>query len=202
MMTARAWMGRGALRVVLGGSLVASLVLGSAVSAAADMEQSKQAKLLVLQSISLIANDAPRAAVLTRLNDALDAPDQEGVDRAKVIQALALIKSGPSGLVEARQLLVGAIAVRAASGYGTIPMPGKVGQDVAPRATGAEPGTTVVLDELQPARGVNDRSDAAVLLAGVLMVAAGVYLARRWRPDVSINELRRMSDAAQAGESA
>lgn len=201
-MTTRAWTRRAAMRGLLGGSLAALLVLGSAGAVGADMEESKQAKLLVLQSISLIANDAPRDAVLERLTDALDAPDQEGVDSAKVISAIAVIESGPTGLVEGRLLLVRAIAVRAATGYGTIPMPGEVGQDVAAYATGAEPGTTVVLDELQPARGVNDRGDLAALLAGVFMAAAGLYLAKRWRPDVSIHQLRRLSAAAQAQEPA
>ena len=203
-MNARVRIGVGALRVLLGSSLAAALVLGSSIAAAADMQESKQAKLLVLQSISLIANDANPDAVVQRLADALDAPDQAGVDRGKVVQAVTLIKSGAGSraMADARQLLVGAIAVRAATGYGAIPPPGEVGQGLSPYATGAEAGTTVVLDELKPARGVNNGTDLAALMAGVLMVAAGLYLSRRWRPEVTIHQLRRMSVAAQARESA
>jgi hypothetical protein len=178
-----------------------TMLLAVAVPASADMAESQQGKLLVLQTISLIANNAPPPLILQRLADAQNAPDQTGVDRVKIAQAAALLKGSDGrfregALAQARQLLVGAIAVRAATGYGQIPGPGQVGQGAPPYATGADSGTTVVLDELTPARGVHGGGDLTLLLGGVLMVGVGLYLSRRWRPTDSLRQLRQLSAAA------
>ena len=185
-------------------ALLAVLALPSA--AQADEEETEEANLLVLQSISLIANDNEPDTIAERLTDALEAPDKSGVDLAKVQQALTLVEEsatrGDSAekIAEARTLLVDAIDIRAASGYGEIPEPGDVGEDAAPYAQGAESGTTVVLDELRPARGVADDGDAVLLAAGFAMLLAGLYLSRRWRPHDSIHELRRRSAALDRRE--
>ena len=180
--------------------LVTALVLGPIGSARADMEESREARLLVLQSISLIANGALAGTVTDRLRDAVDAPDQAGTNGALVRQALAIFENASGGSAgtpardQARALLVRSIDVRAATGYGQIPPPGEVGRDVPAYANGDQSGTTVVLDELKPPRGVSDRGDLFLLVLAVSAMAAGLYLSHRWRPRDTISELRRQSD--------
>ncbi len=190
------------------GLLLLLLLLTPFAGARADQPEPDQANLLVLHSISLIANNATPTAVVTHLTDALAASNQSGVDRAKVGQALVLAKASVTArdsrgkLAQARQLLTKAIDIRAATGYGEIPKPGQVGRDVAPYATGAGAGTTVILDELQPARGVSDGGDAVLLAAGILMLIVGLYLSRRWRPTDTIHQLRARSIEADRQVSA
>lgn len=194
---------RGGIALVL---MVVGLVLAAPGYAHADEPSGPEAKLLVLQSIALIANRAPVEVVTERLQDALRAPDPGGTDLAGVAQALVLVErsstsaGGVADLEQARRLLVSAIDIRFATGYGSTPEPGQVGQDHAPYASGAESGTTAVLDELEPARGVQDWGDVVLLGLGVLAVALGLFLARRWRPRTSIRELRRRSAAPPVAE--
>lgn len=176
--------------------LLATLVLFRPGAALADEEETDQASLLVLQSVALIANEAPVDAVIERIEDALAAPDPSGTDLAAVQRALTLVKKSaadddPAALQEARQLLVDAVDVRFATGYGAIPGPKDTSEGESPYATGADTGTTAVLDELRPARGISDGGDAVLLVLAVLAVAAGLYLAHRWRPHDSIRQLRR-----------
>lgn len=188
--------------------LLLLLLLTPFTGARADQPEPDQANLLVLHSISLIANNAAPATVVTHLTDALAASNQSGVDRAKVGQALVLAKASVTArdsrgiLAQARELLTKAIDIRAATGYGEIPKPGQVGRDVAPYATGAGAGTTVILDELQPARGVSDGGDVVLLAAGILLLIVGLYLARRWRPTDTIHQLRARSVEADGQVSA
>lgn len=167
------------------------LVAGSG-AALANEEETDEASLLVLQSVALIANGAPVEAVEERIGDALEAPDQTGTDMAAVEEAAALVEPGATraDLEEARELLVGAIDVRFASGYGEIPSPRELGHDESPYASGGDTGTTAVVDELQPARGISDGGDAVLLSLAVLAVIAGLVLARRWRPHDTIRQLR------------
>ena len=180
--------------------LTVGLVLLLAGTARANEEETEEARLLVLQSVALIANEAPVEAVIERIEDALQAPDPSGTDLPAVERALELVEQSardddPAGLQEARAILVDAIDVRFATGYGEIPGPDEVGEGEAPYATGAETGTTAVLDELRPAWGISDRGDLVLLVLSVLAIGVGLYLAHRWRPHDSIRQLRR----AQAG---
>lgn len=192
---------RAALVLVLG-LLTGYLVFlpSSALAAEGHGEESRIASVLVLQSISVIANDGTAEAAAEKLNDALEAPDKKGTDLAKVRQALALIEGSAQGsagaqdVARARAILVSAIAVRPATGYGEMPEPGMVGGDVPPYASGADTGTTVVLDGFTPARGIHDGGDVVLIGLAVLVVVAGVVLSRRWRPQDTIRELRRRSD--------
>lgn len=175
---------------------VVGLVLLGTTPAAASEEETEQASLLVIQSIALIANGAPKEAVIERIEDALEAPDPSNTDLDAVEEALALVEessanAGPEGFEEARTVLVGAVEARFATGYGEIPGPDEVGHAESPYATGAETGTTAVLDELRPAWGISDGGDTVLLVLAALAVGSGLYLARRWRPHASIRQLRR-----------
>jgi hypothetical protein len=182
--------GRGLTLALLAvGMLLAGSGSGPAL---ADMKETGKANLLVLQSVALIANGAPVEAVTARIEDALAASDQSGTDLAKVKEALSLVQPGSSAatLDQARQILVSAIRIRFASGYGSVPGPGEVGMAESPYATGGETGTTAVLDELKPARGISDGGDAILLGLAVVSVITGVVLAHRWRPRDTIREFR------------
>lgn len=170
------------------------LVLTASTAAANTPTSPPEARLLVLQSVSLIANGAPADQVVDRLREAEAAPDKQGVDLAAVARALDIIATAggaPEALGRARSLLEGAISIRVATGYGPVPEPGKVGQSAVPYAVGAEPGTQVVLDEFRPARGVKGVQGVVLLALATSSLALGMYLAHRWRPPTSIRELRR-----------
>ena len=180
--------------------LVVGLVLFLPAPALANEEETEEARLLVLQSVALIANEAPVDAVIERIEDALAAPDPSGTDLPAVKRALGLVERSaseddPADLQRAREILVAAVDARFATGYGEIPRPDAVGEGESPYATGAETGTTAVLDELRPAWGITDGGDLVLLILSALAIGAGLYLAHRWRPHDSIRQLRR----AQAG---
>lgn len=170
------------------------LVLTQALPSTANEEETDEGRLLVLQSISLIANRATPETIAERVEDALMAPDATGVDLDKVERALELVEGAPDStqaLAEARDLLEGAVDVRAASGYGEIPEPGMLGTGTSPYTAGGATGTTVVLDSLDPPLGISDTGDAVLLVLAVASVVLGLYLARRWRPTHAMRELRQ-----------
>lgn len=176
--------------------MMAALVLLRPGTALANEEETDQASMLVLQSVALIANEAPADAVVERIQDALEAPDPSGTDLPAVERALALAEESAASndrapLEEARSILLDAIDIRFATGYGEIPAPQEVGHGESPFASGADTGTTAVLDELRPAWGISDGGDAVLLALAALAVAAGLFLAQRWRPHDSIRQLRR-----------
>ncbi|MER7756776.1 hypothetical protein [Kitasatospora sp. NPDC097643] len=139
-----------------------------------------QAAVLVEQALALIANDAPVDHVAERIHDATEAPDQTGVDGAKVRDALELVErpdAGEQEIAQARGLLLAAVGGRLASA------------PTAGPAVGTETGTSVVLDEFRPARGIRNGGDIALLVLGVAAMGSGLFLARRWRPPHTIREL-------------
>ena len=168
-------------------------------AALADEEMSDQAQVLVLQAVALIANKAPADAVAERIQAALAAPDKSRTDLAKVRQAQSLLREGatPGDIERASALLTGAIDIRFATGYGDIPRPGQVGEDRPPYATGAETGTTAILGEFEPRRGISDGGDVAILILAVLAIGLGLVLAHRWRPPKSLRQLRHQVTAPE-----
>lgn len=179
---------RGRLLALLGTVLLLLFGLPGVASANAGAGSS-EARVIIQEAVGFIANGAEPAMVLERIEDVLKAPDQTGVDPAKVEQAKALVEGLPAGaspaevdaaLQQARTLLVGAVTPPSPSGPATI-------------ATGLDTGTTVVLDEYKRAWGVSDGGDAVLLVLGVASVLLGLYLARRLRPQDSIRDLRRRS---------
>lgn len=172
-------------------ALTTGLLLGGVGVAHADEEEPHQSNVLVLEAIALITNKAAPATITARLEDALTAPDKSGTDLTRVRQARSLVDRGDQAdLNRARQLLLGATNVRFATGYGAVPAPGQAGTDRPPYATGAETGTTAVLDEFTPRRGISDTGDVVLLSIAVLAVAVGMLLAHRWRPHDTLRALR------------
>lgn len=165
------------------------VVLGSGPAWADEGEESDESAVLVLQAIALLANENSPDVVLERIEDAVEAPMTEGADLERVERAADVLSP-----------LAGAGAVPAdVEEQVRVLLEGSIGVDelVAPAAmvTGAETGTTVVLPEFRPARGVADGGDAALLLFAALATVGGLFAARRLRPRHSLRELRRASPA-------
>lgn len=162
-------------------------------------EESNEASVLVMQGIALIVNQAEKDRVVERIEDALMAPDKEGVDLAKVEDALTAAESASDseGLNQARVLLQESIGARPASGYGEVPRIGGVSKGGSPFATGGEPGTSVILDEVRPARGISNGGDAVLLVLAVPGLLLGLHLSFRFRPAHSIHQMRQQQ--ARAG---
>ncbi|MEV0411176.1 hypothetical protein AB0I68_10315 [Streptomyces sp. NPDC050448] len=156
------------------------------------MEESDQAPVLVEQAIALIANDAGQARVAERIEDALEAPRKESADLGLVSRALEAVErpgQDEATLGEARALLLKSLGGKLPSA----PQPGRF-------ATGTETGTSVVLDEFRPARGIADAGDAALLALALVAVALGLWLSVRLRPPHSIRELERRSTKKEGGQ--
>jgi len=176
--TRRAGSARRGLVSVLAGCVF--LIASAAGPAWAHGEESDQAAVLVEQAIALIANRAEDEHVAERIQDALEAPDQMGVDTAQVQAALELIEQpgeGGEAAARARAVLLAALG-------GKLPSASTAGP-----AVGTETGTSVVLDEFRPERGISDGGDVALLVVAVAAMAVGMYLARRWRPPHTIRQL-------------
>ena len=142
--------------------------------------ESNQASVLVEQAIALIANEAGADRVAERIHDATEAPDQMGVDEAKVKQAMELAESPGAGAAELAQVR----ALLLASLSGKLPSAPTIGP-----AVGTETGTSQILDEFRPDRGIRNGGDVAMLIISIAVLAAGLFLARRWRPQHTIRQL-------------
>jgi len=183
-------LGRAALLALL---LTLALFLPGATAARADMEGPTDAKSLVDIATGEVAARVPLDRITEGIDAALAAPPQKGVDRAAIEEALALVKSvsatTPAADLEAamsktQKLLQKSIGVSA----------------VVPKsmlAVGDETGTTVVLENFQPAFGISDGGDAALVVLALAAIVGGLYMARRLRPEHSIKELRRRSAAVK-----
>lgn len=184
-MTRNRWLATAAALLVL---------LGATPAWAGEEGESGESAVLVLQAIALLANENSPGVVLERIEDAVKAPMTEGTALEQVEQAAVLLEPlAEAGAVPAeveeqvRALLEGSI---------------KVEELVQPAAmvTGAETGTTVVLAEYRPARGVSDGGDVALLVLAALATVGGLFAARRLRPQHSLRELRHPSDTTIAKE--
>jgi hypothetical protein len=142
-----------------------------ALPAAAHEGDSDQARVLVLDALAYLANqpDGYVDDVTDKVGDALEAPDTEGVDLAKVRAAQASLESGD--LTQVRADLQDSV------------------EPLTERVTGEEPGTTTMLDPL-PGRDGWTGGDTVLVVLSVLVLLAGVVLAIRWRPEESLHDLR------------
>jgi hypothetical protein len=174
---------RGPGRIVSGAVAAVALLVPVAASgvAWAHGEESDESAVLVEQAVALIANNAYESQVAERIGDALMAPHKEGVDLSKVRQAQGLIEQPGYSAAASRQvegLLLHSLG-------GKLPSAPKAGRP----ATGDDTGTSVVLDEFRPARGISDGGDAVLVGLGAVAVGGGVWLSRRLRPPHTIREL-------------
>jgi hypothetical protein len=154
--------------------------------------ESDESAVLVEQAIALIANDAGKEKVAERMEDALMAPHKEGVGLKLVEQARDIVeRPGPEGasLQEARGLLLRSL-------NGKLPSAPEAGKLV----TGTETGTSVVLDEFRPTRGLADSGDAALFALALVAILVGLWLSVRLRPRHSIRDLERRAAAEEDGE--
>ncbi len=61
--------------------------------------------------------------------------------------------------------------------------PARIGElSEARLATGGETGTSGILDEFKPARGISDGGDTALIAFGAVLVVLGLYLSRMNTP--------------------
>lgn len=169
------------LRVLAAAAAAVLLLILPAAPAGADEEESTHASELVEQAIALIANEGGDERVAERIDDALNAPAKDGVDLVKVGQAREIIDApdeDPAATAQARALLLDSLG-------GKLPSAPEDGQ----QAAGIETGTSVILNEFKPARGISDGGDAILLGLSLAVLLAGLYLARRLRPQHSLHQL-------------
>ena len=149
------------------------LAVLAAPPAAADEGDSDQAAVLVLQAIGIIVNTPGHMDEINgKLDDALNAPDREGVDLRRVQAAMDALDKG--SMDQARTLLQQSL---------------QAGGPVK-SATGEETGTSVVHDPFSP-RGHLAGGDWVLLAMSVLATLLGSWLAVRYRPPQSVRVLRR-----------
>lgn len=147
----------------------------------------------VLQAIAYVVNTPSDMDMITdKLTDAKESADQEGVDVAEVDQAMQALEKGDMPRV--RLLLEESIGARAdltgldvrhvlqvAPGGSTVSL-----------ATGEQPGTLIVTDELS-GRGSWTGTDSALIGIAAAAAAGGMLLGWRFRPTHSIHQLRRLA---------
>lgn len=160
--------------------LVSMLTLGGALFAspawAHGEGESEEGYLLVQQALGHLAHDKTSDGIMLameKIDDALDAEDQEGVDLAELRQAKAALEAGQTE--QGRALLQHSIS--------------EAVSQLEP-ATGDETGTTVVLDAL-PGGGSLTGADWGVLATSVALVLLGGGLAWHFGPADSVRQLRR-----------
>ena len=138
--------------------------------------ESKVAYMLVQQALGHLAHQVGKEGVMPaieKIDDALRATDQMGVNVAELRQAKMELMAG--NVAQGRALLQHSI-IEALS---QLPPP-----------TGEQTGTKIVLDPL-PGRGNLTRTDFAFLIVSILMIFLGVGLSWRFRPTENIHELRQ-----------
>jgi len=138
-------------------------------------DESQEGYVLVQQALAHLAHNAGDEGIhlaMEKVDDALLAEDQEGVDVAEVEQGMQALEAGQ--VDRARTRLQDSIAEAIAG---------------RPLATGYETGTGVVPVEL-PGRGPLTGGDWLVLVLSVGVAGLGVWLSVRFRPYESVSALR------------
>ena len=150
--------------------------------AAADTPgESDESAQLVRQAIALIVNTpAATGRIKEKVDDALQAPKQAGVDLALVKQAAALFPT--RNMHQVRALLERSIGAQPHRGDQDPLPPGQTrGTPGMALATGAQTGTDVAVDPLAPDRRLSS-ADWLGLVALAALAGAGLWLADRFRP--------------------
>lgn len=147
----------------------------------------------VLQAIAYVVNTPDDMDMITdKLNDAKESQDQEGVDIAEVDQALQALDKGD--MPQVRLLLEQSIGARADLSGLDVRHVLQVapGASTVSLATGEQPGTQIVTDELT-GRGALTGGDAALIAIAAVAAAAGALLGWTFRPAHSVHALRRQA---------
>jgi len=189
----RRWWFRHTSTVLLGSMLA---VFAMAVPASAHEGEAAVAAIDdVLQAIAVIVNKpTDMDTIEDKIGDALESEDQDGVDTALVKQAKDALED--NDMMKVRDLLQRAIGARPdMAGTDVRPiLQVPKGESTVPLATGEEPGTTVVTDEL-PGRGGLTGADVTLLVLAGLVALAGLVFSVRSRPADTIRALRRRAAA-------
>lgn len=191
---------RAIARGLVAAVVAAVLALWAGPAAADEQGESDEARVLVLQAIALIVNTPDDMHMIEeRVNDALQAPHKEGVDMASVEQAAQALEAGD--LQRTRELLQTAIGAGPFVGSGAPKPIGETsGEPGRPAfAVGAEAGTTVVLDDYTPDKGLNG-GEVVMLVLSVAVLAVGAWMAWRFRPPETVHQLRRFAATGASKE--
>ena len=159
--------------------------------AAADTPgESDESAHLVREALALIVNTpANMTAIEEKIDDALKAPKQDGVDLGLVAEAKAAFP--PRNMHEVRVLLERSIGAQPHRGpRDPLPIRETRGSPGMKMATGTETGTDVVVDPLAPDRS-RPAGDWLALTGFALVAAVGVWLSIRFRPRLSHYEKAR-----------
>ena len=178
---------------------VLSLAVPAAAFAHGD-EGGVPARESVLQAIAYVVNTPDDMDMITdKLTDAKESQDQEGVDIAEVERAVQALEKGD--MPQVRLLLEQSIGARADLSGLDVRHVLQVapGGSTVSLATGEQPGTQIVTDELT-GRGPWSGTDSALIGIAAAAAAAGVLLGWRFRPAHSVHRLRH--EAALASRSA
>lgn len=168
-------MTRGRSRLALFAAFVLTPVTLATSAQAHGDDESQEGYVLVQQALAHLAHGTGHEAVddaMEKVDDAIQAEDQEGVDVAEVQQGMTALEAGR--IDEARTLLQDSIA------------DAFVGR---PLATGYETGTTAVPPRLD-GRGSLGSGDWLVLGLCASVTGIGVWLSTRFRPHESVSALR------------
>jgi hypothetical protein len=168
---------------------VALVALGAGPAAAHSAhggDEAEEASVLVRQGIALIVNTpGDTMAIEDKVNDAIETDDHDGVDVSLVRQAADALDAGDLHRVRALlEVSIGARPHMSSALPGEIQeAPGAPGAGVSGvnLATGDEPGGGLADDPLDADRHLDGRTTAMLVLSLVL-VAAGIGLAIRYRP--------------------
>jgi len=182
------WMRRASFVLLM--SLV-GVFAGARPVGAHEGEQAVAAKDDILQAIAIIVNKpTDMDTIEDKIGDALESEHQEGVNKALVEQAKDALEG--NDMMKVRDLLQQAIGA-SPDMTGTDVQPilqVPKGESTVPLATGEQPGTAVVTDEM-PGRGGLTGADVTLLVLAGLLALAGLVLALRSRPADTVRGLRR-----------
>lgn len=177
----------GSLRITsLGRQFCTTLVLASVVALGSFSSatpawahgngETTEGYLLVQQALGHLAHNTSSAGIMLameKIDDALKAKDQAGVDVAQLQQAKASLEAGQ--IKQGQALLQRSIS--------------QAMNHVKP-ASGEQTGTMIVLNPL-PGRNGFTEGDWGFLIASILLLLLGAALAWRFRPPENVRELRQ-----------
>ena len=138
-------------------------------------DPSTEGYVIIQQALSYLVNDSSPVGTenaMVKVDEALAADDQDGVDVAEVQEARSALAAGDT--VAARTLLQDSIAEAIA--------------DLKP-AVGEETGTTTVMPPFT--QGPRTLTDWVFLVLSILVALGGAILALLFRPREGMRELRR-----------